>query len=47
LANIAAGVAVEQHGTVAVGIDELTARPEALQVLQAHVNESNVKIAAA
>jgi D-glycero-beta-D-manno-heptose-7-phosphate kinase len=39
LANIAAGVAVEQRGTVAVGIDQLAARPEALEVLQTHVNE--------
>jgi D-glycero-beta-D-manno-heptose-7-phosphate kinase len=36
LANIAAGVAVEQSGTVAVGIDQLAARPEALDVLRSH-----------
>jgi rfaE bifunctional protein kinase chain/domain/rfaE bifunctional protein nucleotidyltransferase chain/domain len=38
-ANIAAGIAVEQHGTVAVGIDELAARPEALQLLQSRATD--------
>ena len=33
LANIAAGIAVEKHGTVAVGIDELAAHSEALTLL--------------
>ena len=45
LANIAAGVAVEQHGTVAVGIHELAARPEALQVLQARVPNYSSNVA--
>jgi bifunctional ADP-heptose synthase (sugar kinase/adenylyltransferase) len=33
LANIAAGIAVEKHGTVAVGIDELAAHSESLSLL--------------
>lgn len=34
LANIAAGIVVEKHGTVAVGIDELTAHPETIELFR-------------
>lgn len=34
LANTAAGIAVGKHGTVAVGIDELTSHPETFSVLR-------------
>jgi rfaE bifunctional protein kinase chain/domain/rfaE bifunctional protein nucleotidyltransferase chain/domain len=34
LANLAAGIVVEKHGTVAISIDELTARSEVFHVLE-------------